>query len=406
MVTIALPGELALPLYTMQTPISLALGYVHHIQSVITPSSYTYAPLNESDYVIRLQIIITFIASSGLAVSLSILHIFLTPSLDAGDNVFDYWFRKFLILCIKGYAAAVGFKRGQILRKPTERRRIAVRVIERMILSLSDQLLLTGLAVLIAGFWIHCSISVYHFTLVSDLAWFASSVHLTTLDTLDKYLRDRPILRNWRVFLMICMAVFLIASTILQGHAAWYISWPYDAQCVFDDFGPTTIGGSPAVQMYVNLLLIGVGYASSIPTLFLEPPVFCRRWLHTKPQKGMKKAIERAKHRILLNNTGPSLTIKAKKAFSLASITCVRAFGALHSFVYSLVATLFFSRWLGLGFDIYFFYVGLDSLLYDRTIPKSDMDGDENVMSFGQIIPILLLSSTVFVGREAYEGEC
>ncbi|KAL8824217.1 MAG: hypothetical protein Q9191_005210 [Dirinaria sp. TL-2023a] len=31
------------------------------------------------------------------------------------------------------------------------------------------------------------------------------------------------------------------------------------------------------------------------------------------------------------------------------------------------------------------------------------MDGDENAMSFGQIVPILLLSSTIFVSREAYE---
>ena len=32
------------------------------------------------------------------------------------------------------------------------------------------------------------------------------------------------------------------------------------------------------------------------------------------------------------------------------------------------------------------------------------MDGNENAMSFGQIVPILLLSSIVLVFREAYDG--
>ena len=54
---------------------------------------------------------------------------------------------------------------------------------------------------------------------------------------------------------------------------------------------------------------------------------------------------------------------------------------------------------------MFFFYAGISYTLKDRGISKSDMDGDEYVMSFGQIVSILLLSSTVFVGREAYEGE-
>ena len=33
------------------------------------------------------------------------------------------------------------------------------------------------------------------------------------------------------------------------------------------------------------------------------------------------------------------------------------------------------------------------------------MIGDESLMGFGQIVPLLLLGSTVFIFKEAYDGE-
>jgi len=51
------------------------------------------------------------------------------------------------------------------------------------------------------------------------------------------------------------------------------------------------------------------------------------------------------------------------------------------------------------------FIYGLVGLFQDRNIPREKMDSDENLMTFGQIVPILLLSSTILVAREAYEGE-
>ena len=43
-------------------------------------------------------------------------------------------------------------------------------------------------------------------------------------------------------------------------------------------------------------------------------------------------------------------------------------------------------------------------IIEDLAIPSSDMNGDENAMTFGQIVPILLLSSVLLVFREAYDG--
>ena len=276
----------------------------------------------------------------------------------------------------------------------------AARVIEKIILNLSDQLLLTGLAVLIAAFWTHCSISVYHFAISGDLAWFASNVHLITLSVLRQYLRERPVLRNWRVILMTCMAFFLVASTIMQGHQFWYDSWPYEAQCVFNDLKPGNFGGDPAVWMSVDLILIAIGYPLNIIALYDRPADFVTNLLYTSPRKAMAGAIG------YLNNNRP-MTVQAspinrfKRAFYTTLIAYLRMIRAVYTFLYELGS----SRWFNILFTTGWFVAGLIGLFGDKNIPSSDMDDDENAMTFGQIVPVLVLSSTIVVAREAYEGE-
>jgi hypothetical protein len=60
------------------------------------------------------------------------------------------------------------------------------------ILVLSDQQLVTGLAILIAGFMI-CDISLYSFTIVSAVAWFSSTTHLSSLAVLKGYVGPGPV---------------------------------------------------------------------------------------------------------------------------------------------------------------------------------------------------------------------
>jgi hypothetical protein len=65
-------------------------------------------------------------------------------------------------------------------------------VLERFILALSDQQLVTGLAVLIAAF-LKCDISVYSFGIVTSVAWFSCTTHLSTLIVLKRYIQGRVI---------------------------------------------------------------------------------------------------------------------------------------------------------------------------------------------------------------------
>lgn len=294
----------------------------------------------------------------------------------------------------------------QLPRTVERRKEFFARVIEKIILNLSDQLLLTGTAILIAGFWTHCSISVYHFALTSDMAWFASDVHLTTLDVLWGYLqrKDRAVLRDSRAILMGCMAIFLTASTIMQGHRYWYSSWPYDAQCVFNDLTFANVSGKPARWMYADLTFIVTGYPSNIMRLYDAPRDFVKKWLHDKPEAASDRFIRFCKSKRGEITTQSARTTHARYLLYWSLIACAETCIKCYIFMYRLWATLDDSRWCSLIFCLAWFGVGLASVFGDRNIPPWDMDGTENAMTFGQIVPVLLLSSTLLMAGEAYDG--
>ena len=272
-----------------------------------------------------------------------------------------------------------------------------VPVIKKLVLSLSDQQLLTGLAVLIAAFWTHCTISVYHFALVNDLAWFSATVHLITLSVLKDDLLKNHVQRDWRVALMITMALLLAASTVMEGHYLWYDGWPYDAQCLFDEL-IGNIRGSPKHWMLVSLILVGINYPLNIIPLFERPTVLLNHWLERKPRAAMDAAIEHLidTHRACPKSFKSSIKCLACKLLVLV----VRVFSWTH---FTLV-TLIGSRIIDFVNNTFWFAFGLWAVIEDRNIPSSDMVGDENATTFGQIMPILLLFSLVLVFREAYDG--
>ena len=345
--------------------------------------------------------------------SLSLIHIMLTPTTSPDGNIIDFWTPRLFPLVwdiIRDPSSArlyIDERKAHVSQLPrtVERRKeFFARFFEKIILNLSDQLLLTGTAVLIGGFWTHCSISVYHFALTSDLAWFASNVHLITLDVLLPYLQERPTLRNWRAVLMGCMAIFLTASTVMQGHRDWYISWPYDAQCVFDNLNFANIGGVPALWMYANLVFIVIGYPPSIAGLYKAPGRFVKRRLHNEPAAASDRFIEYCDSKRSAIITQSTRTTQARYFLYSIVMACAKTGLKWYIFLYKLVAALNDSRWFNMIFCLAWFGLGLAGVFRDRGIPRWDMDGSENAMTFGQIVPILLLSSTLFVAREAYDG--
>lgn len=260
---------------------------------------------------------------------------------------------------------------------------------------------------LIAAFCLHCTISVYHLTMISDLAWFASNVHLTTLTVLRYYLRDHPSMRNWRALLMVIVAIYLVVLTVWQGHWAWYDSEPFRAQCLWNDMRgrglQATIYGVPRYWMNVQLGLLGYSYVGTIAQLYQQELAIAHliQWVYTMPLERLQRFQYRMKHLSERYDGHRSIVHKLRKCLYrlvAASLTIIHI-------LYRTLIALPLSVCVGCAIDIFWFIYGLAWIVQDRSIPdQGTLDGNENQMGFGQIVPILLLSYIVFVFREAYEG--
>ena len=76
-------------------------------------------------------------------------------------------------------------------------------VIRSALLTYTDSQIITGIAILLAGYCqLACGISVYHWQVVVNLAWFSSLTHVASLAVLRKYFRKRPVLVNCRLAAM------------------------------------------------------------------------------------------------------------------------------------------------------------------------------------------------------------
>ena len=91
-------------------------------------------------------------------------------------------------------------------------------VLDRLILALADQQLLTGLAILVAGYIKESeNLAGAHFTLIVYMSFLSSSTHLASIITLRKYLQKHPITSNLRICLVLIFACALIISTVLAS---------------------------------------------------------------------------------------------------------------------------------------------------------------------------------------------
>jgi hypothetical protein len=115
----------------------------------------------------------------------------------------------------------------------------------KIVMILSDQQLITGIAILITAMYlkIQGSITVYHFTIATDEAWFSSNTHLVSLTVLRGFLsEERKRTRQqgsadtsmklhsralnafpaiWRAFFMLILASLLFYANVISGYQYW-----------------------------------------------------------------------------------------------------------------------------------------------------------------------------------------
>ncbi|KAL8851081.1 MAG: hypothetical protein Q9221_003977 [Calogaya cf. arnoldii] len=320
-------------------------------------------------------VLIALVSTSLVNLSIGVLGHTFSVLRGYDDNAIDGWVsRKFQSL--------------SILRINDEHKRFWQPVFERVVLLLSDYQLLFGLAVLIAGFWKHCDMNAYHFSLVVDLAWF-SNTHMTSLSILRCYLQERDTMRNWRVTIMLLMGIMMLVALALASTGDWAANLSCPVQCFFDepkrDFSRT----------YPYFIAIIIHYGTSIWRVY-NTQRFDRFFLEL-PKEKLRKIARLAKR---TNSNASNMRQMTAAAAAFTS----NWFLALGIRCYLAIAAILGSLTVSLYYDILWFALGFTSVLSIRQHPGSNMDGDENELSFGQIIPVLLLASIVLTFKEVYSG--
>jgi hypothetical protein len=102
-------------------------------------------------------------------------------------------------------------------RRTSSTREFWVLVLDKLILGLSDQQLVTGLAVLMIGLGRISLISTYHFYVIESLAMFSCGCHMASVITLRRYFQEHPLLASIRVGAMLIFAIMLSVSILYAG---------------------------------------------------------------------------------------------------------------------------------------------------------------------------------------------
>ena len=289
------------------------------------------------------------------------------------------------------------FRRFIALELDPPRRKFWSKVVERLILGFSDQQLVTGTAILLAAFirlpTSNGQIRAYHFSVVTDLAWFSANTHLVTLFVLRDYFSTHIALRLWRTIGMLVMITLLVVASILSTNKYWYgnpdgfvdghsidfSGFNCPTICLIGDL-KTNIGGSPLKWMIVDVVLLLWGYSVALARLY-------------RPRSKRWKRIQRTAQDYYHSVISQRLEIGAG---------CSSWFGTIFQGIYDLMRssvfiTIFNSAWFGLG---------VLSMFADRSDGHRllDQGGSEDNWGFGQIMALLLMLLPCFAALEIFYG--
>lgn len=283
-------------------------------------------------------------------------------------------------------------------------------VVTRFVLTLSDQQLATGLAILIAAAANQCTLSVWEFQLAFSLAWFSSTTHLATLDCLREYFLEHGAVHNWRVFGMICLLLLLMYSLIMNL-ASVDVTLP--VSCTFKYFG------DQGIYTKANLKIDDILSVSLTLVILTCQYVVRIRWSYKQNNDGapfLERTLFSLRTRQLrktLHPTKKELDIITEEAILEHDSTSRRreldrirrSEGLLRHWLVAWRASGTYSgSFLSLGPMLCFMIsFGFTQLYINRWHSSAPVDID-NSMSVGQIMPLFLLVLPPLVAAESYYG--
>ncbi|KXH27840.1 hypothetical protein CSIM01_06759 [Colletotrichum simmondsii] len=334
-----------------------------------------------------------------------------------------------------------------------ERQRLRQRrskAFSQFILALSDQQLITGLAILIAVISGTGSLSQFEFSTAHSLAWFSSTTHLATLDILRQKLKSQ---NQWvfhvRVFGMVCFLVLLTYTTAViadmdRNHKGKATA---PAACLSSSDG----AGILVSQEGLPLLLLWSGYISRLQNLYLKERGIAPLLDLVYSRLALLLAKEKASLAEMVQGEAASYPKSESTAFSLSfkmlqekaaahrkSEALLNARSRLEEHrpgpIYNLVAKVFGDgemtsflagfRLLDLGARrsiagtrysssllstspklIFTFGFGVSQIVLRRFLKSPDLTPESIEMGFGQIVALFLLLQPLMAVGDVYTGE-
>ncbi|KAK2753456.1 ADP-ribosylation factor GTPase activating protein, ER-Golgi transport [Arachnomyces sp. PD_36] len=280
---------------------------------------------------------------------------------------------------------------------PPDETPISRAALQKSALMLSDQQMITGVAVLIIGFGMHCSISQYHFEIVADLASMAFNVLQATILVTLPILRETPVMRHWRAIWITAHFIFVFVSQVVTYHPGFLWSYGMPTQCVWESIGSTDYGPTLA-PMLIYLFSITWAYLdimssfyprqlgwSSYPGYLVEKVLRAPAKLHSATEKRVSRQGTRAG--VVLWRVLSAVTfVVFVAALGISEVAFSVFFSIVRVFSMVLWASLYIIRYR----------------TSDDVSRVEGMQGDEDEWTVGQIMPLMLLLLPLFGILETY----
>lgn len=286
-----------------------------------------------------------------------------------------------------------------------------IEAVRHFFLALSDQILATGLAILVAGTANRCQLSLFEFNIVVSLGWFSVTTHLATLILLREYFLHNRIVRNLRIIAMLASIGLLAYGLVITGFMfernldsttcfAYALS---DASWLgFDTYSslttiPTIIylisafGGAVLSSSTVDEVL---GRYSSWFSVALLAPLVRVKHPEIRPNLKERVAIVREAADQYFEESNKDLIAKRKR---LPLLGWYDRYLVVMSYYFK----SFFSSVANRFFDLSY---GISQFATARWVQAPNLDKSDNRMDFGQIVPLFLLAIPMLAAAEIYFG--
>ncbi|KAL8967637.1 MAG: hypothetical protein Q9183_002820, partial [Haloplaca sp. 2 TL-2023] len=176
---------------------------------------------------------------------------------------------------------------------------------------------------------------------------------------------------------MVLMMLMMLAGLVLASASNWGPSLSCPAQCLFNEPRDFTF-------TYPYFVALVMHYSTSIWRIY-DTKRFDRRFLHI-PRETLKR-IERSAKR---TNSNLSSMSSMGSQTAVAGVIACRWLLALGIRFYLAIVAILGSLTISLYYDICWFALGMLTIMETRKIPgQVGMDGNENELTFGQIVPML-----------------